>query len=56
MNLPSKNDVAAITAAIERLDLRVAHQQRSLAAIEQRLDQMKAALEAVSRTPRADQD
>ena len=49
VNLPSKNDMSAILAAIEHLDLRVGQQQRSLAAIEQRLDEMKAALETVVR-------
>jgi ribosomal 50S subunit-associated protein YjgA (DUF615 family) len=45
VNLPSKNDVAAVMALLERLSLRMSTQQRSLAAIEQRLDQMKAATE-----------
>ena len=48
VNLPSKNDVAAVMALLERLSLRMSTQQRSLAAIEQRLDQMKAALDALS--------
>jgi ribosomal 50S subunit-associated protein YjgA (DUF615 family) len=49
VNLPSKNDMTAIQAALEHLDVRLAQQQRLLAAIEQRLDEMRAALETLSR-------
>ncbi len=49
VNLPSKNDMAAIMEAIEHLGLRVAKQERALAAIEQRLEEIKAALAALSR-------
>ena len=44
VNLPSKNDVAAVMDAIEHLSVRVAKQERTLAAIEQRLAELKAAL------------
>lgn len=52
VNLPSKNDMAAIMEAIEHLGVRVAKQERTLAAIEQRLAEMTAALGALS-APRA---
>ena len=42
VNLPSKNDMVAIREGLERLEMRVAAQQRALAAIEQRLDELKA--------------
>ncbi len=44
VNLPSKNDVAAIKDALDRLELRVSGQQRTLAAIQQRLEEINAAL------------
>ncbi len=50
VNLPSKNDVAAITEAIEHLTVRVARQERALAAIEQRLEEIKAALAPPARS------
>ncbi len=46
VNLPSKNDMAAIKDALDRLEMRVAGQQRILAAIEQRLEELKAAASA----------
>ncbi len=49
VNLPSKNDVSAIMEAIEHLGMRLASQQRAVAAIEKRLDEIKAALEAISK-------
>ena len=55
VNLPSKNDMAAIMDAIEHLSVRVAKQERTLAAIEQRLAEMKAALDALS-APRTGED
>jgi uncharacterized coiled-coil protein SlyX len=42
VNLPSKNDVAALMDAIEHLTVRVAKQERTLAAIQQKLDEIKA--------------
>ncbi len=45
VNVPSKNDVTAIMEAIEHLAIRVANQQRTLTAIEQRLAEIKKALE-----------
>jgi ribosomal 50S subunit-associated protein YjgA (DUF615 family) len=44
VNLPSKNDVAAVMDAIEHLSVRVAKQERTLAAIEQGLAEIKAEL------------
>ena len=49
VNLPSKNDMAAIMTAIEHLGLRIGSQQRAIAAIERRLDELKAAVAALSR-------
>ena len=48
VNLPSKNDVTALMDAIEHLGVRVAKQERTLAAIEKSLQEMKAALAALS--------
>ncbi len=45
VNLPSKNDVAALMEALEHLSIRVAKQDRALAAIQQRLDEIKAAVD-----------
>ncbi len=45
VNLPSKNDVAALMEALEHLSIRVAKQDRALAAILQRLDEIKAAVD-----------
>ncbi len=50
VNLPSKNDVSAIMEAIEHLGLRLASQQRAVAAIEKRLDEIKDMLAAMSET------
>ncbi len=44
VNLPSKNDVSALMEAIEHLSIRVAKQERTLTAIQQRLDEIKAAI------------
>ena len=44
VNLPSKNDVTALMEAIEHLGMRVAKQERALSAIQQRLDEIKAAI------------
>ncbi len=44
VNLPSKNDVTALMEAIDHLSVRVAKQDRALAAIQQRLDEIKAAI------------
>jgi hypothetical protein len=51
VNLPSKNDMTAIMEAIEHLAIRVANQQRTLTAIEQRLDEMKTAIADLSPRP-----
>lgn len=48
VNLPSKNDVTAIMEAIEHLSIRVANQQRTLTAIEQRLEEMRKTLAALA--------
>ena len=53
VNLPSKNDMTAILSAVEHLEIRLAQQQRSLAAIEMRLDEMRATLAKVVRPPGA---
>ncbi len=45
VNLPSKNDVTAIMEAIEHLAIRVANQQRTLTSLEQRLEEIKKAIE-----------
>ncbi len=48
VNLPSKNDVSAIMESIEHLGMRLSSQQRALAAVEKRLDEIKTILDAMS--------
>lgn len=47
VNLPSKNDMAEIKEALERLEMRVAAQQRALSAIEKQLDELKSVVTAL---------
>ncbi len=49
VNLPSKNDVTAITASLEQITIRLAGQQRSVAAIEKKIDELKAAIESLKK-------
>lgn len=48
VNLPSKNDVSAIMESIEHLGMRLSSQQRAIATIEKRLDEIKTILETMS--------
>ncbi len=48
VNLPSKNDMAAIKEAVEHLGIRLARQERALAAIDKKLDEIKSLLAAQS--------